>query len=218
MSKVLYHLHIDAAHIPESLLNWATQEAGFHYDDFPHHFQIEGKNVQARHLTKYIMEPATASDVKMECFNIQNKSQDMDLQGFIQAEYIMSELEWDGKKTALAPIPTPFHISMRALNPALGEQFKKHELHLELNKQQTSEAIVAALKGCGFHVLDNPRDVTFTCSGHPKQLTLIKEKLEEFLNSHSQNASGKMVYEATAFWSLHNLGPEHLPHIVHEVN
>ncbi len=218
MSKVLYHLHIDAAYIPESLLAWATQEGGFHYDDFPHHFEIDQKRVEARHLTKYIMGPATPADVKSECHYIQEKSLDMNLQGFIQAEYIMDEKEWTGTKTDLPVLNRPFSVTLRPLDPTLGENFKKHELHLELNKAHTSPSIIDALKGCGLHLLENPRDITFTCSGNPKQLSEIKVKIENFLNLYPESVNVKMVYEATAFWSLHNLGPEHLPHIVHQVH
>lgn len=217
MSKVLYHLHIDAAKIPASLIEWATTDGGFHFDDFPHHFEVENELVEARHLTKYITAPATPADVKQECLHIQKISEQHSLQGFIQAEFIMDELEWNGANLALDEVSAPLFVKMRPLNPSLGENFKKHELHLEVNKKHTSETIIKALKGCGLHELDSSKDMTFTCSGHPRELLEIKSKLENFLNTYSKYVRAKMVFEATAFASLHNMRPQQLPAIVESI-
>lgn len=217
MAKVLYHLHIDAAHLPESLLTWATQEGGFHFDDFPHQFHVNGKDLSARHLTKYITDPATPIEVKTECLQVKAKAIELGLLGFIQAEFIMQEKEWKGEKHNLPTLTPPFKLSMRPLDPHAGEEFKRHELHLELDKNRTADSVVKALQECGFHELDNPENITFTCSGHPKELGLVKERLDLFLEKHEASASGKLVYEATAFWSLHNLGPENLQKIVAKI-
>jgi hypothetical protein len=206
MTDVLYHIHIDAARMPESLLAWAITEGGFHADDFPHSFHINGQEMNARHLTKYIYHPNPV-EVKAFCQQIKNKALEANLLGFFQAEFIIDEI----------PLIPPFQIKMRPLDPMRGESFKKHEIHLELEKDFTSKAIISTLLDCGFHVLESESFITFTCSGHPKELTIIFKKLSEFLAPHTEAFRGKIVHEATAFWSIHGMESEHLPKIVESV-
>lgn len=217
MTDVLYHLHIDAARMPESLLAWALNEGGFHCDDFPHSFHINGEEMNARHLTKYIYEPNPV-EVKAFCQQIKNKAAEADLLGFVQAEFIMDEQEWKGQSLELSKIAPPFSISMRKLDPRKGESFKKHEIHLECEKHFTSPALLDALKGCGFHVLETENYVTFTCSGHPRELTIIRKKISDFLEPFASAIRGKIVHEATAFWSMHGMESAHLPEIVESVH
>jgi hypothetical protein len=217
MNDVLYHLHIDAAQMPESLLAWAMSEGGFHADDFPHSFHINGEEMNARHLTKYIYDPNPV-EVKAFCQQIKNKAAEAKLLGFVQAEFIMDEEEWQGDVKDLAPIAPPFHITMRPLDPMKGESFKKHEIHLELEKKFTSKAVISALLDCGFHILETENYITFTSSGHPKELTLIRKKIGEFLAPFSDAIRGKLVHEATAFWSMHGMESAHLPTIVESVH
>jgi hypothetical protein len=217
MTDVLYHLHIDAARMPESLLAWATTEGGFHADDFPHSFHINGEEMNARHLTKYIYDP-NPIEVKAFCQQIKNKAAEANLLGFVQAEFIMDEIEWTGVASELAPLTPPFQIKMRPLDPMKGESFKKHEIHVEFEKDFTSKSIISALLDSGFHVLESEKYITFTCSGHPKELTTIFNKLCAFLAPHTDAIRGKIVHEATAFWSMHGMESEHLPSIVESVH
>jgi hypothetical protein len=217
MANILYHLHIDAARLPESLMHWATQEAGFHCDDFPHSFHINGEVLNARHLTKYIYDPNPV-EIKNFCQIIKEKAETSDLLGFVQAEFIMDEQEWTGGPQDLSPIETPFKIKMRPLIPEKGENFKKHEIHVELEKKFSSEAVIRALKDCGFHILETENYITFTCSGHPKELTAIRKKIADFLAPYESAIKGKIVHEATAFWSMHGMETNHLPEIVESVH
>ena len=45
----------------------------------------------------------------------------------------------------------------------------------------------------------------------------IRYLLNAFMEKHSQEITGKLTYEATAFWSLHGVRLETLPQIVDQV-
>lgn len=192
-------------------------EGGFHLDDFPHELKLEGKSVPARHLTKYLYAPVTSHEVKAECLKLKAWADESGFKGLIQCEYVMEETEWSADhKTARELLP-PFMILTRSLTRTRGDQFKKHELHLELSKPQSSETLIEALKGCGFHVLENEKAITFTIAGHSKEMLSLREALKSFINEHQTQVTGKLTYEATAFWSLHGIESEDLPTINHQI-
>jgi hypothetical protein len=173
--------------------------------------------MNARHLTKYIYDP-NPIEVKAFCQQIKKKAAEANLLGFVQAEFIMDEIEWTGTTQELSPLNPPFLIKMRPLDPMKGESFKKHEIHLEFEKDFTSKAVIGALLDSGFHILESEKYITFTCSGHPKELTTVFNKLVAFLAPHTGAIRGKIVHEATAFWSMHGMESEHLPNIVESVH
>ena len=217
MLKPSYHLHLDAALMPSSLMDKMILEAGFQWDDFPHHLESEGKSYSARHLTKYLYSPITPQEVKEECLKLKSWVEASTFKGLIQCEFIMEESHWTGLKVIKEEVPPPFVITSRMLSSKRGDRFKKHELHLELIKSSTSERIIRALSGCGMHILENEVDITFTCCGDSRELLKIRALLNYFMSKHSGEISGKLTYEATAYWSLHGLRPESLPQIVDRV-
>ena len=217
MLKPSYHLHLDAALMPASLMDKMILEAGFQWDDFPHHLESEGKSYSARHLTKYLYSPITPQEVKEECLKLKSWVEASTFKGLIQCEFIMEESQWTGLKVIKEEVPPPFVITSRMLSSKRGDRFKKHELHLELNKSLTSERIIQTLRGCALHILENDVDITFTCCGNPKLLLKIRSLLNAFMEKHSEEITGKLTYEATAFWSLHGVRLETLPQIVDRV-
>lgn len=217
MLKPSYHLHLDAALMPSSLMDKMVLEAGFQLDDFPHHLESEGKSYSARHLTKYLYSPITPQEVKEQCLKIKDWVEASTFRGLIQCEFVMEENIWSGDKVIKGELLAPFSITSRKLSSKRGDRFKKHELHLELNKSLTSERIIQSLRGCGLQILENDVDITFTCCGNPKLLLKIRSLVNAFMEKHSQEITGKLTYEATAFWSLHGVRLETLPQIVDRV-
>ena len=217
MAKPSYHLHLDAAHLPAPLLERMLQEGGFHFDDFPHQLTVEGKSYPARHLTKYLYSPISSQEVKAECLKLQSWIKDSPFKGLIQCEYVMEETEWKRKEVGTAPLLPPLSITPRALSSARGDRFKKHELHLEIDKAKSSERVIDALRACGFHILENESVISFTTCGHSRELLMIRKTLKAFMNKYGDEITGKLTYEATAFWSLHGIEPQTLPQIADRV-
>jgi hypothetical protein len=121
----------------------------------------------------------------------------------------MEENHRTGLKLIQGEVPSPFSINSRRLTTKRGDRFKK--------KPSTSERVTQALRGRGPHILENELDITFTCCGDSRELLQIRTLLNSFLSKHSGEISGKLTYEATAFWSLNGLRPETLPQIVDRV-
>lgn len=217
MAKPLYHLHLDAAHLPAPLLDHLIQEGGFHFDDFPHEIEVGGKSYPARHLTKYLYAPANSETAKKECELIDSWVRAHDFRGFIQCEYVMEDAELEGSSSPINEAHPPLFMTTRPLSGEGREGFKKHELHLELVKTQTSPAVIEALEKSGFHILENERTITFTASGNPRELLKIRKVLRSFLRLHQGSITGKFTYEATAYWSLYGVESPTLPAIVDSV-
>lgn len=217
MLKPLYHLHLDAAQLPASLLDRMIEEGGFHLDDFPHQLTVEGKNYPARHITKYLYSPISAQEVKAECLKVQSWIKDTTFKGLIQCEYVMEETKWTRTEEGKGPLLPPLSIKTRSLSASPGDRFKKHELHLELDKSKSSSRVIEALKGCGFHVLESETTITFTTCGYSRELLTIRRTLKAFMNKYGPEIEGKLIYEATAFWSLHGIEPDTLPQIADRV-
>ncbi len=192
-------------------------EAGFQWDDFPHQLVIEGESYSARHLTKYLYAPITPNEVKEECLKLKSWVEQSTFKGLIQCEFIMEESHWTGDMDIQEDVPAPFSLNSRMLTSKRGDRFKKHELHFELIKAKCSGRIVRALKQCGFHVLENELEITFTCCGDSRELLKIRAALNEFILQYKEEITGKLTYEATAFWSLHGVRPDTLPAIVDQI-
>jgi hypothetical protein len=217
MVKPLYHLHLDAAVLPAPLMERMIQEGGFQFDDFPHQLTVEGKSYPARHMTKYLYAPISSQEVKNECLKLQNWVKESAFKGLIQCEYVMEESHWVNTLTADGPLLPPISITTRALSSTSGDRFKKHELHLEVDKKNSSERVIEALKACGFHVLENKTTISFTTCGYSKELLLIRRALKVFMNTYGTEIDAKLIYEATAFWSLHGIESDTLAQIADRV-
>jgi hypothetical protein len=160
MGKPLYHLHLDAAQLPAPLLDRMIEEGGFHLDDFPHQLIVEGKSYPARHITKYLYSPISAQEVKAECLKLQSWLKGTTFKGLIQCEYVMEETKWTRSEEGKGSIMPPLSITNRSLSTLPGDRFKKHELHLELDKSQTSLRVIRGAQGMrlscsGKRYLDN---------------------------------------------------------------
>ncbi len=217
MVKPTYHIHLDAAVLPAPLLDRMINEGGFHLDDFPHQLEVEGRKVEARHLTKYLYAPTNSQAAKAECLKLKNWANEYNFKGLIQCEFVMEESQWQQKLNSDSVIKAPFTITSRSLSKRRGDSFKKHEIHLEVNKLMSSPMVINALRECGLHILENETTVTFTTSVHSIEMLSIRRALKKFLATHGENITAKLTYEATAFWSLHDIEPETLPAIVNEV-
>lgn len=212
-----YHVHIDAAHMPLSLAAKALDVHGIQSDNFDHSFVINGVTHPGSHFTKYVYEDISAEDIREKCEELSLWASESDFVGLIQCEFIVEELEWNGTAELENSIQPPFKVSKRPLDLDKGEKFKKHELHLEIKKASTSKVLIATLIDTDMDMIESATDMTFTCSGNPKELMMIKKALKTFLNEHADHVTGKMTYEATAFWSLHGMEPDSLPMIIDSV-
>jgi hypothetical protein len=217
MVTPMYHLHLDAARLPGPLLDRLIHEGGFHFDDFPHELVVDGEARPARHLTKYLYAPTNSHEAKAECLKLKAWAHEYAFQGLIQCEYVMEETEWKKQAERTLQIPTPFVVTSRPLTSIKGDQFKKHEVHLELNKFMSATNVVDALRGTGLHILENDTTITFTISGHSKEMLALRDALKSFLAEHTAEFTGKLTYEATAFWSLHDVESQTLPTIVDQI-
>ena len=217
MVKPSFHLHLDAAYLPAPLLDRMIEVGGFHLDDFPHELIVKGEAVPARHLTKYLYSPTTAAEAKAECLRLKDWAQEFNFQGLIQCEYVMEETEWKKEQEYQGEVAAPFSLRTRPLSSKRGDQFKKHEIHLEMSKPASSASVINALRECGLAVLENDHTITFTTNGHSKEMLALRRALKRFLKKHDTNITGKLTYEATAFWSLHDIESQHLPQIVDQV-
>ena len=192
-------------------------EGGFHLDDFPHELKLDGKSVPARHLTKYLYAPVNSHEAKTECLKLRSWAEEFEFKGLIQCEYVMEETEWSSSDTIAGELLPPFRIITRPLTQKKGDQFKKHEVHLELSKVKSSKHVINALKGCGLHVLENETTIAFTTAGPTKEMLTLRKALKTFLVDHDGEITGKFTYEATAFWSLHGIESEGLPAIIDQI-
>lgn len=218
MDKPAFHLHMDAAHLPAPLLDRMINEGGFHYDDFQHEIEVNGESIPARHLTKYLFAPTTSIDVRKECLKIKQWADEFSFVGLIQCEYVMEDIEWQKITEEQTNIQAPFILSTRNLEGKRNDRFKKHEIHLEIDKSSSSAHVINALKRCGFHLLENERCVTFTIAGHSKEMLKLRSALNDFLAVYGNQITAKLTYEATAFWSLHGVESQSLPTILDKIS
>ncbi len=218
MDTPAFHLHMDAAHLPAALLDRMINDGGFHYDDFQHEIEVNGTPVAARHLTKYLYAPATSNEVRSECLKIKKWADECSFVGLIQCEFVMEDIKWKKEVDGDITIPVPFSLATRHLGRHKNDRFKKHEIHLDIDKSSSSIYVINALKQCGFHLLENDRSVTFTIAGHSKEMLKLRDGLNHFLKIYGNQITASLTYEATAFWSLHGVESESLPEILDKVS
>jgi hypothetical protein len=214
-----FHIHLDAAVLPSNFEKYAKETYGFFDDDFEHRLVIEGSEtpVPARQLTHKINDRFARKAVQTICEDLTQRGRTEGLAGMIQSEFVMSETTLKGDRESYRPTPFPFYVHMRRVNPARGEGFKSHELHLEVKQENASPALITELARSGLHVSFGAGEVTFTASGDLNHIRKIQLGLLHFLRNTGGLSEAKMTIEATVFYSLHKIRAEDTPMVVQSV-
>ncbi|MGZ3697577.1 MAG: hypothetical protein ACXWP5_05690, partial [Bdellovibrionota bacterium] len=204
-----FHLHIDAAILPAAFEGYARREYGFVDDDFEHQLRVEGEEspIRARHLTLILKGRGERERAKQIGMDLAELARISGLKGYIQCEFVMSEQSWQNLPIREVRADPGFRIHHRRIRPDWGERFKKHELHLEVAPVGLSPELLHALGATGLSMSMGERAVTFTASGHPNEIRIVRKNLVALLERVGGVRSARLYVEATVFFSLHSISP-----------
>jgi hypothetical protein len=214
-----FHIHVDAAVLPSSLEKYAKETYGFFDDDFEHRLVIEGFTtpLPARQLTQKIQDRLARKSVQAICEDLAERGRAEGLAGMIQSEFVMNETTLKGDITTFRPAPFPFYVNMRRVNPDMGENFKSHELHLEIKQGSAASGLVTELARSGLNVSFGSGEITFTASGDLNHIRKVQMGLLHYLRTTGGLGEAKLTIEATVFFSLHKIRAEDTPMVIESV-
>ena len=212
-----FHIHLDGAVFPQRLQAYAREKYGFFDDDFDHRLVVESGRLPAKHLTLKIANRHSGKEVRQICEDIARNARAEGFSGLIQSEYLMSELLLQSQYTDYQPSPFPFHVHMRKIDPSVGEEFKSHELHLELLTDEADARLVTEIARSGLAVAFGPKEITFTASGDLNHIRKIQEGILTYLKRTHGFVRAKLAVEATVYHSLHHMRSEDTAMVVDRV-
>jgi hypothetical protein len=212
-----FHIHLDGAVFPHSLQTYAREKYGFHDDDFDHRLVTDQGRLPGKHLTLKIADRYSAKNVRAICEDMAERAHVEGYAGLIQSEFIMNEVLLESRYTQFRHSPFPFYVHMRKVDPSRGEEFKTHELHLELLTDQADARLITELARSGLSVAFAAREISFTAAGSLNDIRKIQEGMLDFLKRVQGFERAKLVIEATVFHSLHQMVPENTPLVVDRV-
>jgi hypothetical protein len=221
-----FHIHMDGAIFPDVLESYAKAKYGFFADDFDHRLVIEAETPGAgiesirlpgKQLTLKVEDRLSGKDIRTICEDIRTRAHAEGFAGLIQSEFVMTELMLKSQYTSYQPSPFPFYVHMRKVDAEQGEEFKSHELHLELMTDDADNRLITELARSGLSVVFAPREITFTASGSLNEIRKIQDGIVEYLKRTNGFNRAKLVVEATVFHSLHRMKPENTPLVVERV-
>jgi hypothetical protein len=214
-----FHIHVDGAVFPRALEDYAKTEYGFFNDDFDHRLMVESApgRLPARQLTLKVADRLASKGVQKICEDISARAQETGFAGLIQSEFVMNEFSLKSRYTGFQHQPFPFYVHMREVSPDLGENFKSHELHLELLTDSADSRLITELARSGMNVAFSAKEITFTAAGTLNELRKIQDGILTYLKQTQGFDHAKLVIEATVFHSLHRMRAQDTPLVVERV-
>lgn len=219
-----YHIHIDGPALPAELGRYACEVLQFKTDDFQHSMTVgnEGIARPACQLSRTFWSRSDRPLVHEAFAKLRSQAMRSGFKGFIQAEFIMSEVRFgpDQKKSAssIAPDRLGLRFKHRKIDPSLGETFKRHELHLELERKSVPSFLNEELVASGLLASPSENELSYTASGSPNAIRVIHERLISYLSALESSGTtqlrGRLISEATVKYSLHDIHPWNTPPVV----
>ncbi|HEV2479268.1 MAG TPA: hypothetical protein VGS79_06380 [Puia sp.] len=143
----IFHIHIDAVHLPARLHEFARRTLGFAATDFEGHPEGYDHFEPACHLT---LKLSTKEQFRSAWDLLLAEAQaNADFVGYLEGEYIPTDeyLPFQPYKD----LPVPFKVTRRRLDPCREEDFRQTEFHLTMEKNRSSAELIGKLLDSGLY-------------------------------------------------------------------
>lgn len=208
----IFHIHIDAHHMPKSLEKHVRTELGFydhHFTGHPDGYRHFEPNAHlTRKLTTYD-EFETGWIALEDCIG-------GDFVGYFEGEFIPVD-EAIPERPYNDSIPVPFEIKRRRLRGTSDEQFRQTELHLVMDKDASDPRLIKKLLDAGLYGAYLPKKdhnaVVLTMQGFRKDICPLYKTLKEYLHQAGGIMKGTLKEERAIRHKLIGIIPEQLPEI-----
>ena len=197
-AALAYHIHVDAQGPLDQGLEAKLKELGFWDADFDHLPEADGYE-PLRHLTQ---KPSTRAEQRQLLEEVRSyvEVHPGELIGYIECEGIVKREKYDYQPFDPAvPIPFRFHVG-----PLPKGMFRQDEIHIALDRDESDERLMAALKSLGFHVAylrDEGRvRAIYTVQGYVREIEQLWPALNTYLQEAGGIARGSMKEEVITDW------------------
>lgn len=213
----IFHIHIDTkTESPE--IHEAVKQMGFYEHNF------------VGHPDGYVhFEPRKHSSIKLpDKIEFQKKWQDLqvlmrtdkNLKGYIEGEYIPTDLEIPQKEVRQFELPQ-IRIVRRKLSTALGEKFRETEVHVVMDFDNSDRRVITGLLDAGLYgALLNKKDhraIVLTAQGSNRIITPLIQEIRWYLERVGGVINGSIKEEKALKYALYNMNVEELPEVVDKV-
>jgi len=214
----IFHIHIDATHLPVKLEEFARKSLGFVNTDFSGHPEGFSHFEPDRHLTLKI----ETKPQFIETWNrlVSKADQCSDFVGYLEGEYVPIDEVIPYKTFEESAVP--FKILRRVLDGSIDEQFRQTELHLTFDKDVSAPVQIDRLLESGLYGAFIPKKhgtfVVLTAQGFVRDISPLYEQLKKYLLETGGVFNCTLKEERAIKFKLYGLSPSHLPEVVSEIS
>jgi hypothetical protein len=212
----IFHIHIDAQRMPETLSRDVRDQLGFSDTNFSGHPPGFAHFEPTQHLTLKV-------NTRDEFFSIWSKLEAMisreDFVGYLEGEYIPVDDFIPYKD--FVDVPVPFLIHRRRLSGADRETFRQSELHLVYKKEGSDPRLTERLLQAGLYGAYIPKKdgdfVVLTMQGYLKDIGRLAEVLKQYVEEAGGALRCTLKEERAIKHKLFGIGSTDLPEIADHV-
>jgi hypothetical protein len=214
-----YHVHIDAVTASEQSLAYAVDEFGFTDTSFAHlptdveHYE---PNIHYTLKTDSLAEVRAAMQALRERF-----SRSPDFEGYLEAEYIQSDVDLSDRETMDFRPVLPFSTRKRSLERGA---FRQSEVHATLLTPDFHCPVADGLRAMGFFtaLMQKPYGLAqvFTLQGSLRQISEVYSSTYDYLERCGGYTNASIKEERIIDWWLSDLGvrlPPVLEHVEYDI-
>ncbi len=180
MSKLKYHVHIDAVEISEEALAFAVEKFGFVNTNFAHVPTGVEHYEPAIHFTLKTNDPRLVrNSIKI----LRERFCDSDeFIGYLEAEYIAHDKDLLDQPTFRSQVPKPFIANKKRLLPG---EFRESEIHVTMLTEDFGSPVAEALREMGMFtaLMEKPFGTAqiFTLQGEIDTIRAIFKHTHDYL-------------------------------------
>ena len=212
----MYHIHIDATLMPDSLYKYVKEELGFYDHHFIGHPQGYRYFAPKAHLT---FKPQTAQEFSKVWKQLEERTKQTDFIGYLEGEWIRSDLQIPYKLPILLPVP--FQISRRRLLGGPLENFRQAEIHLVMDKDASDQKLIKKLLEAGLYGAYLPKKdhtaIVLTMQGYRKDIDPLAQRLLLYLNETGGAEKASLTEERAIRYRLFGTTPQDQPEIADKI-
>jgi len=212
----IFHIHIDAQHLPEPLRRFAVQDLGFSPSHFCGHPEGFTHFVPQQHFTRKLYSKREFENV---WWMLDNTATDSGFVGYLEGEYVITDERIPYKP--YQELDVPFRVARRRLTGNTGDLFRQTEFHVAYLRAGSDPRLSERLLKAGLYGAYVPKHdgeyVVLSMQGSLKDVQPLGEKVKAFIAASGGAARCTIKEERAIRYKLVGTASHELPEIAHEV-
>jgi hypothetical protein len=213
----IFHLHIDAKHLPIELEKFAKESLRFYDSNFNGHPEGYDHFEPQKHLTLKLKHKkdffSTWSKLEKEAAKCS------DFVGYLEGEYIPFDdfIPYKPYKD----LPIPFKINRRILDGSEDEEFRQTEIHLTMMKEHSHPDLIQKLLDSGLYGAYIPKKdgdfLVLTMQGFVRDIEPLYHSVKSFMEQSGGAYRCTLKEERAIKYKMQGIDSSDLPEVIDSI-